>query len=98
MDVKALDRRARFAGGRAYGYRKARHYAPSGDLVPGIVEIDEEQANFVERIFEAFASGQSAVQIAKDLNGEGIPSPRGGQWNASTIRGDPKKANGCVLA
>jgi site-specific DNA recombinase len=25
-----------------------------------------------------------------------VPSPRGGQWNASTIRGDPKKATGIL--
>jgi site-specific DNA recombinase len=25
-----------------------------------------------------------------------VPGPRGGQWNASTVRGDPKKTTGIL--
>jgi len=50
----------------------------------------------VRRIFRDFAAGMSSIQIATQLNVEGIPGPRGGQWNASTIRGDPTKAVGIL--
>jgi hypothetical protein len=37
-----------------------------------------------------------ASDVVTRLDAEGIPGPRGGQWNASTIRGDPKKASGIL--
>lgn len=33
----------------------------------------------------------SSIEIVRRLNAEGIPSPRGGEWSPSTVRGDPKK-------
>lgn len=50
----------------------------------------------MQRIFAWFAAGLSSIEIAKRLNEEGVPGPRGGQWNASTIRGDPKKLVGIL--
>ena len=35
-------------------------------------------------------------QIAAELNADGIPSPRGGQWNASTINGNRGRRNGIL--
>ena len=35
-------------------------------------------------------------QIATRLNREGVPSPRGGQWNASTINGNRLRRNGIL--
>lgn len=47
-------------------------------------------------ILQSFAGGRSSIDIARDLNGSGVPGPRGGQWNASTIRGDPKTLVGII--
>ena len=86
----------RFAGGRAYGYRKVARIDPKGEVVRGVLEIDDEQVDVVRRIFADFASGLSSIEIAKRLNEDGIPGPRGGEWNASTIRGDPRKLVGIL--
>ena len=86
----------RFAGGRAYGYKRVIKLDARGELIRGLLEIDEDQALIVHRIFAEFAGGRSAIQIATGLNTDGVPGPRGGQWNASTIRGDPKKATGIL--
>ncbi|MBM3334761.1 recombinase family protein, partial [Candidatus Sumerlaeota bacterium] len=86
----------RFAGGRAYGFKRVVRLDARGELIRGLLEIDENQADIVRRIYTEFAAGHSSIQIAKSLNEDGIPGPRGGQWNASTIRGDPKKAVGIL--
>jgi DNA invertase Pin-like site-specific DNA recombinase len=86
----------RFAGGRAYGYKRVIRLDARGEVIRGLLEIDEQQAATIQRIFAEFAAGASSIQIATRLNAEGIPGPRGGQWNASTIRGDPKKATGVL--
>ena len=41
-------------------------------------------------------SGKSPRKIAALLNAEQVPSPRGGQWNASTINGNKKRRNGIL--
>ncbi len=94
--MKAAVLAGRIAGGRAYGYRRVVREDERGDLVRGVFEIDEEQAKVIRRICRDFAVGRSAIQIATELNRERIPAPRGGQWNASTIRGDPKKFVGIL--
>ncbi|MER9274998.1 recombinase family protein [Mesorhizobium sp. M0643] len=48
----------------------------------------------MRRIFREFAAGQSARTIAAGLNREGIPSPFGGAWGASTINGNLKRRSG----
>ncbi len=82
-------RDGRHNGGRSYGYR-----AVSGQA--GILEIQNTEAAIVRRIFECYASGKSPRDIAAALNREGIPGPRGGPWNASTIGGSRKRANGIL--
>jgi site-specific DNA recombinase len=86
----------RFAGGRAYGYKRVIRLDAHGDAIRGLLEIDEEQAAIIRRIFSEFAAGASSIQIATRLNADGIAGPRGGQWNASTVRGDVKKATGIL--
>jgi DNA invertase Pin-like site-specific DNA recombinase len=70
----------RFAGGKAYGYKRVIKVDDKGELVRGLLEIDEEQAEVVRRIFAWFAAGLSSIQIATRLNEEDVPGPRGGQW------------------
>ena len=48
--------------------------------------VNEQQATVVRGIFSAVLSGKSSTAIAKALNEQGIPSKRGGKWNATTIR------------
>src|SRR6201994_235968 len=61
-------RDGRHAGGRAYGYR-----AVPGK--PGELEIVEDEAAIVRRIFAAYGAGRT----------------RGRQWNASTINGNAQR-------
>ncbi|WP_267397483.1 MULTISPECIES: recombinase family protein, partial [unclassified Sphingomonas] len=94
--LQAVVLSGRFAGGSVYGYRKVNLLDANGHLIPGLREIDEDKAEIVRRIFRGFAAGKSSIQIATELNQAGIPGPRGGLWNASTIRGDPKKHVGIL--
>ena len=59
-------------------------------------EIDGGQAAIVHRMFEEYAAGCAPRLIATRLNREALPSPRGGQWNASTINGSRQRRNGIL--
>lgn len=78
------------AGGRAFGYRP--HETEKGRMI-----IVEEEAAVVRRIFQAFANGQSPVQIARTLTLDGAPKPRGARaWQASTIYGWASRRSGIL--
>ena len=79
----------RHNGGRSYGYRSV-----PGE--PGRLEIVEVEASVVRRIFDSYGAGRSPRDIAAALNREGVPGPRGGPWNASTVAGSRKRANGIL--
>src|SRR6266542_1159833 len=49
------------------------------------VEIDDTLAPIVRRIFAMYVDGRGHSAIAKALNREGAPSPRGCGWGAATI-------------
>lgn len=83
-------RDGRHAGGRAYGYR-----AVPGK--PGELEIVEDEAAIVRRIFAAYAAGRTPRDIAHDLNRENIRPPRGRRWNASTINGNAQRGAGLIF-
>lgn len=54
----------------------------------GRLEIDEEQAEIVRRIYRQFLEGSSTSQIAKELNDEGVSGVSGKpQWCKVTIEG-----------
>lgn len=76
-------------GGIAYGYAPVE-----GRL--GERRIVEAEADAVRRIFAAFLSGDTPRDIAASLNRDGIPSPRGGLWNASTINGNGARGGGIL--
>jgi site-specific DNA recombinase len=82
-------RDGRHAGGRAYGYRPVPGQ-------PGVLQIVEDEANIVRRIFSEIIDGMRPREIAAGLNRDGVPPPRGIAWNASTINGSAKRANGIV--
>jgi site-specific DNA recombinase len=83
-------------GGNSYGYKIVRALKDDGTITTGERKIDIEQAAVIRRIFEEYADGQSPRKIASRLNAEGIVSPRGGQWNASTINGSRQRRNGIL--
>jgi hypothetical protein len=43
-----------------------------------------------------YAMGKDPIAIVADLNRDGIPSPRGGCWNASALLGSPRRRNGVL--
>lgn len=49
------------------------------------IEIDETTAPIVRRIFAMYLDGRGYVSIAKQLNSEGVPSPKGRTWSSSGI-------------
>ena len=83
-------------GGKSYGYRLVPTLNPDGTVNRGEREIIEDEARVIRRIFEDYVEGKTARQIAAELNKEGVTSPRGGSWNASTINGNKKRRNGIL--
>ncbi|WP_090875151.1 recombinase family protein [Pacificibacter marinus] len=67
------------------------------DLVQkGHVDIDDNEAAIVRRIFTENAPGVSPLKIAAQLNANGIPSPaakmrrkNSSHWRQTTINGKP---------
>jgi site-specific DNA recombinase len=87
--LAGLVQRGLHAGGRAYGYR----------LIPGRrgeFTIDDDEAGVIRRIFSEYVSGRTPREIAHGLNRDGIASPRGGTWNASTINGNKARGIGIL--
>jgi hypothetical protein len=50
------------------------------------LEIEHPETGIVLRMFEMYASGSGYAWIAKTLNAGGIPGPRRGTWDTSTVR------------
>ena len=81
----------RIPGGRSYGY----NVVTVGDD-RGRRTINEPEAAIIQRIFREYVAGSSPLAIATRLNREGVVAPRGGRWNASTLNGSRKRANGIL--
>jgi site-specific DNA recombinase len=88
--MAGVAREGRHAGGRPYGYRPV----PGR---PGELAVVAAEAAVVRRIFERYVAGEPPRAIASALNAEGVPPPRGGAWNASTINGNLARGHGIVL-
>jgi site-specific DNA recombinase len=82
--------------GICYGYRPIHELDARGEVSRGKREIIGEHAEIIQRIFEEYAIGLSPRAIAKRLNMEGIPSPRGGQWVASAINRSRARKSGIL--
>nr|WP_246781518.1 recombinase family protein [Rhodoblastus sphagnicola] len=67
-----------------------------GKIERGLRVIIPSQAAIIVRIFTEYLAGKSARQIAMELNREGVPAPRGGEWSFSTINGNAKRGNGIL--
>ena len=86
----------RSAGSLPYGYEVVREFNADGEPVRGKRRVKEDETAVIRRVFEMHASGMAARAIAAHFNREGIPGPRGGQWNASTINGNRARRDGIL--
>src|SRR5262249_27894533 len=79
-------------GGVAFGYALRKETGPDGKSSGTRIEVVEERAAVVRRIFELYLQGHSLGGIAKTLNEEGVPPPRVDSrtrrvgWKDSTVR------------
>lgn len=58
-----------------YGYRSKK----------GKIEVDPEEAEAVQYIFQAYINGLGSGLIAEELQEKGVPCRLGGTWTAETI-------------
>lgn len=73
-------------GGKpALGYRVQRDTLPNGELGPGYLVVDEQEAAIVRRIFTEYDSGKSYKAIIDGLNADGIKTKRGGSFGANSL-------------
>ena len=84
-------RAGRIPGGRCYGYDVVRDGEERGRRT-----INPAEAAIVRRIFAEYVEGRSPFAIVKELNREGVPAPRSGAWNASTLNGSRQRENGIL--
>ncbi len=74
-------------GGRVYGYDNREIVTADGQRLHVVRVINQEQAATIRRVFEMYASKLGLTRIAKTLNAESVPSPRGkAGWAPSAIR------------
>ena len=66
-----------------YGYQRDKE----GFLIP-----DEETKGTVQRIYREYLSGKGLAELARELNGEGIPSPKQHKINKGILRGVKEKS------
>jgi site-specific DNA recombinase len=66
-----------------YGYSRIK--VSDGNKQRIKLEPEPNQSKVVERIFDGVLQGKGSVEIAKELNKDGIASPRGKQWAKTTI-------------
>jgi DNA invertase Pin-like site-specific DNA recombinase/integrase len=94
--IEGRVRQGASGGGVSFGYRVRRGLRADGTPVTGEVEIVPEEAEIVRRVFRDYANGLSPRRIARELNGAGIPGPRGGKWTASLLLGNAARATGLL--
>ena len=83
-------------GGLSYGYAIELEVDARGRPARGGRRIDPDQAEVVRRIFADYLAGISPKAIATSLNREGVPSPSGRTWGASTILGNRRRGTGIL--
>ncbi|MGI6472703.1 MAG: recombinase family protein [Candidatus Methanomethylophilaceae archaeon] len=75
-----MTRKARYGtgplgSGHPYGYVYSK----------GNLEVIEDEAYTVKRIYRMYADGNSMGKIADRLNDDGIPAKKGGSWNRQSV-------------
>jgi len=84
--------KGRIPGGKAFAYDVVQ----GSDHGAGERRINEIEATVVQRIFEAYANGESPRAIAKRLNADGVAGPDGRRWRDTTIRGQVDRGTGIL--
>lgn len=93
---KGRVKEGKLAGGNAYGYDVLPGIEVNGKSEHGDRAINRAEAEVVRRVFTDYAQGMSAGKIAKALNLEKIPGPRGGWWGTSSILGNRERGTGIL--
>lgn len=88
--LAGVTRDGRHAGGRAYGYRPVIG-------APGELQIVDDEAVILRRIFTKFVAGETPRAIVAGLNAESIRPPRGSYWSASVLTGNKKRGHGILV-
>ena len=81
----------RSGGGICYGYDVVKLYDAAGEPIRGKRSIDEVEAEIVRSIFLEFAPGNGPRAIARRINEDGIPGPKGKLWTGSVLCGHVKR-------
>lgn len=87
--MAGIVREGRHAGGRAYGYRPIMGK-------PGELEIVDDEAEVIRRIFTDYVAGETPNAIALELNAEKVKPPRGSFWRSSTLVGSKARGHGIL--
>ncbi len=83
-------------GGLCYGYDAVMRHDARGEPIRGDRKINSEQAAIIRRIFTLFAEAHSPRAIARLLNAEGVPGPKGREWSDTTLRGHAARGTGIL--
>ena len=87
----------RSGGGLCYGYAVLPGTVQADGLPQrGLRRVDPIEAEIVRRIFREYAAGSSPKAIARRLNSDGGPGPRGERWRDGTIRGHWQRGTGIL--
>ena len=89
-------RAGRSGGGLCYGYDVVREHDARGEPIHGGRQINQAEAEIVRRIFKEFTAGKAPRAIARGLNADRIPGPRGRPWGDTTIRGHTLRGTGIL--
>lgn len=87
--LAGLVREGRSAGGCPYGYAVVPGQRGARAIVP-------EEAKVIRRIYNEYASGVGAREIAAGLNADGVPPARGRAWCASSLNGGRQRGSGIL--
>ena len=79
-----------------YGYERNPTFDATGKQIPGQARIKEAEAAIVRRMYAECAAGKPIAEIVRDLNREGVPSPRGGKWSKTALYGARSRRDGIL--
>ena len=66
-----------------YGYSKIK--VPDGNKVRTKLELNPAQAPTIAHIFNSILTSKGVIDVVREMNGQGIHSPRGRAWTKSTL-------------
>ena len=72
--------------GRPHGPMAPFGYRVVGRKSERTYEIDEAAAPIVRALFHDYLDGKSLATMARDLNGQGVTGPKGGEWSRQRVK------------